>query len=98
MASRMLWIVLAIVATSVFGQVTAPVQTGDRAPNLTWAKIVASAPNSGGPQGLVGQTSVLLFLQPVTPNEQALSIWNELVEQFADKPVNFVWIANEGEE
>jgi hypothetical protein len=41
---------------------------------------------------------VLLFLRPVSRNEQAVSSWNKLVEQFADKPVNFVWIANEAEE
>jgi uncharacterized protein (TIGR03435 family) len=41
---------------------------------------------------------VLLFLRPVSANEEAVSSWNKLVEQFADKPVSFVWIANEREE
>jgi uncharacterized protein (TIGR03435 family) len=41
---------------------------------------------------------VLEFLRPVSPNEQALASWNQLVEQFTGKPVNFVWIANEKQE
>ena len=98
MPSRPLWVLLAIGIVSMFGQDSAPVKAGDRAPNLTWTKVVASVPTSGGPQSLFGQTTVLLFLPPVSQNEQAVSIWNKLVEQFADKPVNFVWIANEAEE
>jgi hypothetical protein len=43
-------------------------------------------------------TTVLLFLRPVSHNEQAVSMWNKLIEEFAGKPVNFVWIANEGED
>jgi hypothetical protein len=82
----------------MFGQIPARAKAGDRAPNLTWTKIVASVPASGGPQSLLGQTTVLLFLGPVSHNEQVFSIWNKLAEQFVDKPVNFVWIANETEE
>jgi uncharacterized protein (TIGR03435 family) len=40
---------------------------------------------------------VIEFLPYVTANPQAVSGWNELVARFADKPVNFVWIASEEE-
>ena len=49
----------------------------------------------GGPQSLFGPTTVLFFLPPVLHNEETVERWNKLVEQFAGKPVNFVWIANE---
>lgn len=86
-----------MITTSMFGQVPLSVNAGDPAPNLTWTKIVAYSSGSGGPRHLLGQTTVLLFLRPVSHNEQAVSNWNRLVEQFAGKPVNFVWIANERE-
>lgn len=98
MACRAVWIPLASFLTSAFGQNPTPVRAGDPAPNLTWTKIVASSSTLAGPQNLSGQVTVLLFLRPVSHNEQTVSNWNKLVEQFADKPVNFLWIANEPEE
>ena len=85
----------AVAMTNMFGQVPMPVKAGDRAPSLDWTQIVASGSPLGGPQSLLGHTTVLLFLRPVSGNEQALSRWNKLVQQFAGKPVNFIWIANE---
>jgi uncharacterized protein (TIGR03435 family) len=82
----------------MFGQVPLTVKTGDPAPNLTWTKIVASTPTSAGPRSLLDQTSVLLFLPPVSHNEEMVSAWNKLVEEFTDEQVNFVWITNEPEE
>lgn len=87
-----------MIATSMFSHTAPSVQAGDPAPPLTWTKIVASTSESQGPQNLLGQTTVLLFLPPVSHNEQAVSIWNQLVDQFAGEPVNFVWIASEPEE
>jgi uncharacterized protein (TIGR03435 family) len=75
-----------------------PVKAGDAAPNLRWTKTVASAPSPGVPQNFRGYTTALFFLRPVSVNAQTLSTWNKLVEQFADKPVNFIWVANEPEE
>lgn len=59
---------------------------------------MASDSASAGPTGLSGQVTVLLFLRPISHNEEAVGRWNKLVEQFADRQVNFVWIANEKEE
>src|SRR5215471_788000 len=98
MAARDLSVLFAIAATSMFGQDPAPVKAGDLAPNLTWGKIVSSTPTSAGPLNLLEQTTVLLFLPPVSQNREAVSQWNKLVEEFAGTPVNFVWIANEPEE
>jgi uncharacterized protein (TIGR03435 family) len=78
-------------------EIPMPVKAGDPAPDLTWTRIIASTA-SGGPQSLIGQVTVLVFLPLVSHNEQTLAIWNRLVEEFADQPVNFVWIANEAEE
>jgi hypothetical protein len=98
MARRILPVLLASVAISMFSQIPITVQAGDPAPHLTWTKIVGSDPASGTPENFIGYSTVLLFLRPVSHNGQAVSAWNKLVEQFAGKPVNFVWIANETEE
>jgi uncharacterized protein (TIGR03435 family) len=37
----------------------------------------------------------LQFLPPVTANAQAIGQWNEMIAQFRDRPVQFVWIATE---
>lgn len=83
---------------SMFGQTPVPVKAGDRAPNLTWTKIVASEAGSPEPQSLLGQNTVLLFLRPVSHNQETVERWNGLVEHFSGKAVNFVWIANEKED
>jgi uncharacterized protein (TIGR03435 family) len=82
----------------MFSQIPITVEAGDPAPPLTWGKIVASNPASGTPENFIGYTTVLLFLRPVSHNEQTVSAWNKLIGHFAGKPVNFVWIANEKEE
>jgi hypothetical protein len=96
----MQWCVTVLLASflmHVFGEAPMPVKPGDPAPGLTWTTVIASDPSSVGPQNLTG-TAVLLFLGPVSINEDMLSRWNSLVQQFADKQVNFVWIANEKED
>ena len=80
------------------GEVPITVQAGDLAPQLAWTKIVASDPASGTPENLIGCTTVLLFLPLVSHNPRTLSDWNEVVGQFVDKPVNFVWVVSENEE
>ena len=89
---------LSVLPTCMFAQVPPPVTAGDRAPAFTWTKVVASTSDSGGPQNFLGHTTVLLFLRPVSHNEQTVSMSNKLVEEFAGRQVNFVWIANEGVE
>jgi uncharacterized protein (TIGR03435 family) len=82
----------------MLGPTAAPVRAGDPAPPLVFSKIVRAGSGPDGPQNLLGHTTVLLFLRPVSHNEQTVTLWNKLVQQFADKPINFVWIANEKEE
>jgi uncharacterized protein (TIGR03435 family) len=93
MASGVTILLPAILATALFAQV----KTGDPAPNLTWTRIVASTPASGGPNNLAGEVTVLQFLRPVSVNPEAVEQWNKLADQFSDR-VNFIWIANEKEE
>ncbi len=98
MAYRTLATLLASFVIPVLGKTPMPVKAGDPAPMLSWTKIIASAASLAGPQNLSGETTVVLFLTPVSHNDETLASWNKLVEQFAGKPVNFVWIANEAEE
>ena len=86
-----------LIAAAARGQGEVPVKAGDPAPNLTWTKVEASDPASGGPQSLTGQPTVLQFLRPVSANQNAIERWNQVAEQFSGK-VNFVWIANEPED
>ncbi len=98
MGFRILLALLTVAVAVSFGQTPAPVKAGDPAPMLKFSKIVQAGSGFGGPQSLSGQVTVLLFLRPVSPNEHAVTEWNKLIGQFAGKPVNFVWIANEKEE
>lgn len=72
-------------------------QAGDRVPKLSWAKIVTSSPESAGPAYPAGQTIALLFLRFVSPDQEIVRIWNDLVERFAGRPVTFICIATEEE-
>lgn len=103
MAPRTGLAVLALLAASAAAAQSqandpAPVKAGDRAPNLTWTKVLAMDSAMPGPQSLTGETTVLFFLPSVTNNQHAVDNWNATVEHFAGKPVNFVWIAGEDAE
>ena len=83
-------------ATGVmFGQDAVPVKAGVPAPAIDWAKTVRSPEQATNQPSLTGQFTVLQFLPNVTANAQAIGRWNDLIAQFAGKPVQFVWIASE---
>lgn len=100
--SRFLVLLLTVMVANMFGQpgVFGPVSTqlkaGDFAPDIVFTEVLSAAgaePWSNA--NLTGRLTVLTILPPVSPNLQAVSRWNALVEQFRDKAVQFVWVASE---
>jgi uncharacterized protein (TIGR03435 family) len=84
--------------TGIFGSVTAHLKAGDLAPDLVFTKILnASSAAPWRSANLSGQMTVLAFFPDTSHNLQSVSRWNALVDQFADKPVQFVWIIGEKE-
>jgi hypothetical protein len=68
MPSPILIGLFATLAAVAFGQTPMPVKAGDRAPGLSYTKIMQNGTGLGGPQSLFGQVTVLNFLRPVSIN------------------------------
>jgi uncharacterized protein (TIGR03435 family) len=82
----------------LYGPVTARPHAGDIAPELTFTKTLSHPANdSWSPHNLVGQLTVLVFFPDTTHNIQSVNLWNAVVDKFAGKPVEFVWITGERE-
>lgn len=101
---RFLLLFFALVVPGGFGQiglygpVTAHVKAGDRAPDITFAKMLnAPVAGSWSQSNLSGQVTVLGFFPDMSHNLQSVDLWNSVVEEFEDKPVQFVWITGENE-
>lgn len=83
---------------SLFGNITSRPKAGDLAPEITFRKVLHNAAStSWAPGNLDGQVTVLMFIPYVSGNPELVSQWNALVQQYAGKPVQFGWIAGEGE-
>jgi len=83
---------------SLYGPVTAHPHAGDPAPDLTFTKILSRPANdSWSPYNRDGQLTVLVFFPDTTHNPQMVDLWNAVVDKFAGKPVEFVWITGECE-
>jgi uncharacterized protein (TIGR03435 family) len=82
----------------LYGPVTSHLKAGDRAPDITFTKIL-SAPVAGSwsQSNLSGQLTVLAFYPDTTDNLESVRLWNSVVEKFDGKPVQFVWITDEEE-
>jgi uncharacterized protein (TIGR03435 family) len=82
----------------VYGQVTTHLKAGDRAPDITFTKMV-SAPVAGSwsQANLSGQLTVLAFMPDTSHNLQIVTLWNDLVEKFSDQAIQFLWITGESE-
>jgi uncharacterized protein (TIGR03435 family) len=84
--------------TGLFGPVSNSLKAGDNAPDIRSDKILNSiGPVSWSPGNLFGQLTVLTIFPDTSHNLDAVSRWNALAEQFAGKPVQFVWITGEDE-
>jgi uncharacterized protein (TIGR03435 family) len=104
MIGRFLLPMLIFTAVAVFGQrglfgpVTVRLKAGDLAPDLMFTQTLnAAASVDWSPANLSGKITVLVFFPDITDNLQAVTAWNALIEQFAGRPVQFVWIAGEKE-
>jgi uncharacterized protein (TIGR03435 family) len=82
----------------LYGPVTARPHAGDLAPDLTFTKMLSRpASDSWSPYNLGGQLTVLVFFPDTTHNPQMVDLWNAVVDKFAGKPVEFVWVTGECE-
>jgi uncharacterized protein (TIGR03435 family) len=77
----------------MFGLVSVRLKAGDPAPAVTSIQVL-SPPGQSTPQ-LAGRFTALAFFPDTSHNLQSVSRWNALVEKFAGKPVQFVWITGE---
>jgi uncharacterized protein (TIGR03435 family) len=82
----------------IYGSVTSHLKAGDRAPDITFTKVL-SAPVAGSwsQSNLSGLLTVLAFYPDTSHNLESVTAWNAVVEKFADQPVQFVWITGEEE-
>lgn len=81
----------------VFGPVTARIKAGDRAPDISFTKVLQPAGALLNSVALMGRTTVLVFFPQISPNSQAIAAWNGVVEHFAGKPVQFIMMTSENE-
>jgi uncharacterized protein (TIGR03435 family) len=96
MILRLTFFLLAVIVAGVFGQGPTPVKAGDLAPGIVWTNILQPAtPANSGLENLIGRVTVIFLFPNVSSNPSLVSRWNLLLAQFADKPVNFVWITSE---
>jgi uncharacterized protein (TIGR03435 family) len=96
MILRLTLFLLAVIVAGVFGQGPTPVKAGDLAPGIVWTSILQPGTfANGGPENLLGRVTVIFLFPNVSSNPSLVSRWNQLLAQFADKPVNFVWITSE---
>ena len=102
MIIRFLVLFLTVVAAGVFAQggifgpVSVRLKAGDFAPDMVFTEILgtgAAAPWTSA--SLSGRLTVLVFFPDTSHNLQSITMWNALVEQFADKPVQFAWVTGE---
>jgi uncharacterized protein (TIGR03435 family) len=104
MIARFLLCFLALTISGAFGQVglygpvTSRVKAGDRAPDIAFTKVLgAPVAGSWSQSNLSGQLTVLAFYPDTSHNLESVTAWNDVVEKFADQPVQFVWITDEME-
>jgi uncharacterized protein (TIGR03435 family) len=82
----------------LYGPVSAHVKAGDRAPDITFTKVLgAPVAGSWSQSNLSGQLTVLAFHPDTSHNLESVTAWNDVVEKFADQPVQFAWITGEDE-
>jgi uncharacterized protein (TIGR03435 family) len=104
MICRVLGLLLTIAVAALFGQpgifgpISVRLKAGDDAPEIEFTKIL-SAPTQAtwNPAILSGQLTVLAFFPDTTHNLESVARWNKLIGQFSGKPVQFVWVTQEGE-
>jgi uncharacterized protein (TIGR03435 family) len=81
-----------------YGPVTVHLKAGDAAPDISFTRMLgAPGAASWSQTNLTGKMTVLAFYPDTSHNPQIVTAWNELVDKFAGKPVQFVWVTGEKE-
>jgi hypothetical protein len=79
--------------------VSVSLRAGDLAPDIAFTEVLSAAvPRLSGSWDsakLTGQLTVVVFFPVTSLNPSSVRAWNALVEQFADQPLQFVWITAE---
>jgi uncharacterized protein (TIGR03435 family) len=85
--------------TGVYGPVSVHVKAGDLVPDLRYTQILSAEGvlTTWSSVDFNGKFTVLGFFPDTSHNLQPVSRWNAMVDQFADKPVQFAWITGEKE-
>ncbi len=86
---------LLLAQAGIFGPVHVHPKAGDVAPEIVFQKTLSAG--SDAPWSLAGKMTVIAVFPDTSHNPQSVSRWNSLVDQFAGKPIQFVWITGEKE-
>jgi uncharacterized protein (TIGR03435 family) len=87
---------VALAQIGMYGPVTVHLKAGDLAPDIQFNKQLSGpAHERWSPSNLTGQLTVLIFYLNTSRNLQTIVMWNSLVDEFAGKPVQFVFISGE---
>ena len=82
----------------LFGPITTRTKAGDLAPDIAFTRVLhAPLPTAWTSANLSGRITVLTFFPDTSHNLQSVSMWNAVVAQFADRPIQFLWITAEKE-
>jgi len=80
----------------LYGSVIAHLNAGDKAPDIVFTRVL-NAPDGAQWSGsnLMGSLTILIFYLNTSRNLQTITMWNALVDKFADKPVQFLVVSGE---
>src|SRR5215469_14745074 len=96
LSALVLMLAVAAAQSGVYGPATGHPKAGDPAPELVFSQVL-SAPAAGSwtQANLSGQVTVVGFFTLTSPNARTVAAWNEVVDRFTGKHVQFVWITSE---
>jgi uncharacterized protein (TIGR03435 family) len=105
MTTRFLLPVFALAVPLAFGQMglygplTVHLKPGDQAPDIRFGKVLSTPGEAQWNRSkLMGQLTILIFYLNTSRNLETIAQWNSLVDAFADKPVQFLFISGEQEQ
>jgi uncharacterized protein (TIGR03435 family) len=83
----------------LYGPVRVHLKAGDVAPDISFARMLSGPGAASWSQtDLTGQMTVVVFYPDTSHNLESVTRWNAVVEKFAGKPVQFVWVTGEKED
>jgi hypothetical protein len=86
----------ALAQIGLYGPVGAPLKARDLAADIQFSKVLSAPGNAQwSSSNLSGQLTILIFYLNTSRNLQTVSMWNALVDAFAGKGVQFLFISGE---